>query len=84
MTFETDWEEITYSAERAFIHIIRGLQQLKNYKDLIETASKLYSSAGTFKLGLDERGNMFRLKFSEAKQLLRSAGYPTEDEVDFS
>lgn len=84
MALKDTWEEVTDSAEGAFIHIIRGLQQMGNYTELIAIAAKMYSSAGTFKLGLDNRGKMVRLKFIEAKQLLRSAGHETDDEVDFT
>lgn len=84
MTIQDDWEEVTDSAESAFVYILRGLQEREKYKNLVATAKKLYSSAGTFKLGLESGNKVVRVKFQEAKTILRSAGYQTLDEEDFS
>ncbi|KAF2995175.1 hypothetical protein E8E14_003169 [Neopestalotiopsis sp. 37M] len=84
MTIQNDWEEVTDSAESAFVYILRGLQEREKYKNLVATAKKLYSSAGTFKLGLESGDKVVRVKFGEAKTILRGAGYQTLDEEDFS
>lgn len=85
MAFEHDWQEILYSAESLIVFIIRSLQQKDRYRMLINLAKRLYSSAGDVKLGLDEDGHFPRLKFVEAKGLLRNLlGFDTDDRDDFT
>ncbi|KAK8022450.1 hypothetical protein PG993_013217 [Apiospora rasikravindrae] len=81
MVYENDWHEGMDEGEDMFIAVIRGLQASERYRDWIQMAKKLYSSAGDFKLGLDERGRLPRVNFVEAKQLLREhEGTQTTDD----
>ncbi|KAI1387679.1 aspartate-tRNA ligase [Hypoxylon trugodes] len=71
VAWERDWTEITDLAESFLVFVIRGLQEREKYEDAIRAAKRLHSSAGLFKLGLDEQGKLPRLQYSEAKELLR-------------
>lgn len=85
MAFENDWQEVLHNAESLFIFVLQNLQQRDKYKKLISLAKRLYSSAGDIKLGLDEHGHFPRLKFTEAKSLLRDLlGFDTKDQDDFT
>ncbi|KAF5692370.1 aspartyl-tRNA synthetase [Fusarium denticulatum] len=66
-----DWEEVLHHVESLFIYIIQGLQKREKYTRLPSLAKRLHSTAGQFSLGIDANGHLPRVKFNEAKSLLR-------------
>lgn len=82
---KNDWTEILDLADNLLVSIIQSLQQQEKYTTLTNTAHRLYPGAGTFKLGLDENGKLFRVTFKEAKAILRdSLGLKTDVKDDFT
>ncbi|KAF4341801.1 aspartate-trna ligase [Fusarium beomiforme] len=81
-----NWEEVLEHAESLFTHIIHGLQEREKYKGLLKLAKRLNSSAGEIRLGTDVDGHLPRVRFSEAKALLRNKlGFPdTQDQDDLT
>jgi hypothetical protein len=81
--FKKDWTEIMEFSEKFIISMTHALQKRERYSALTKAAKRIYPRAGDFKLGLDENGHMVRLKFSEAKRILREVlGHQTDDLVD--
>ncbi|PSR84454.1 hypothetical protein BD289DRAFT_368613 [Coniella lustricola] len=82
---KNDWTEILDLADNLLVSIIQSLQQLEKYITLTNTAHRLYPGAGTFQLGLDQNGKLFRVTFKEAKAILRnSLGLKSNDQDDFT
>jgi aspartyl-tRNA synthetase len=80
-----DWTEIMEFSEKFIISMTHALQNCERYSTLTKAARRIYPRAGDFKLGLDDKGRMVRLKFSEAKQILRDVlGRQTDDLVDIT
>ncbi|PVI02292.1 class II aaRS and biotin synthetase [Periconia macrospinosa] len=82
---QNDWTEILELADSLLVSLIRSLQEREKYNALTQFAKRLYPSAGTFKLGLNENGKLIRVKFSEAKAILReSLGCQSNDQDDLT
>lgn len=80
-----DWTEILELADSLLVFIIRSLQEREKYNALTQAARRLYPSAGNFKLGLDANGKLIRVKFNEAKAILRdSLRLQSNDREDFT
>jgi aspartyl-tRNA synthetase len=80
-----DWKEIMEFSEKFIISMTHALQKRERYSTLTKAARRIYPRAGDFKLGLDENGRMVRLKFTEAKRILRDVlGRQTDDLVDIT
>jgi aspartyl-tRNA synthetase len=80
-----DWTEILELADSLLVFLIRSLQEHEKYNVLTQTAQRLYPLAGSFKLGLDDNGKLIRVKFSEAKAILRdSLGLQSNDQDDLT
>lgn len=80
-----DWTELMEFAEKVLIFLIQSLQEREKYKVLARVAQTLYPAVGTLKLGLDGNGRLLRLRFSEAKKILReSLGFPASDQDDLT
>lgn len=72
-------------SEKFIITMTNSLQKRGRYRPLIQAAKRIYPQAGDFKLGLDKNGHMLRLKFSEAKRILRETlGCQTGDLTDLT
>lgn len=79
------WIEILELANDLIISIIRSLQEREKYQTLVQSAKRLYPSAGGFTLGLDDNGSLIRITFSEAKVILRDRlGYISDDQHDLT
>ncbi|KAK4189003.1 hypothetical protein QBC35DRAFT_494952 [Podospora australis] len=81
-----DWNELLDFADILLVHLVRSLQEREKYTRLTRTAKRLYPRADTFKLGLDSNHKLLRVKFNEAKAILRdSLGLQnTNDQEDLS
>jgi aspartyl-tRNA synthetase len=80
-----DWTEVIDLADSLLVFLITSLQDRDKYSAHIQAARRLYPSAGSFKLGLDENGRLLRIKFSEAKAILRdSLGWQCNDQDDLT
>lgn len=80
-----DWTEIMEFSEKFIISMTHELQKCERYSTLTKAVRRIYPQAGDFKLGLDENGRMVRLKFGEAKRILRDVlGRQTDDLVDIT
>jgi aspartyl-tRNA synthetase len=80
-----DWTEILELADSLLVFLIRSLQEREKYNVLTQTAQRLYPLAGSFKLGLDDNSKLIRVKFSEAKAILRdSLGLQSNDQDDLT
>ena len=80
-----DWTEILDLADSLLIFLIRSLKERDKYKALTLAARRLYPLAGSFKLGVDNNGKLIRVRFSEAKAILRgSLGWQSNDQNDFT
>lgn len=80
-----DWTEIVELADSLLVFLIRSLQEREKYSALTQAARRLYPLAGTFKLGLNDNGKLTRIKFSEAKAILRdSLGWQSHDQDDLT
>jgi aspartyl-tRNA synthetase len=71
MVFQEDYHEVMDMMESMLLFVFRGLQERKQCRDLIESVKKYYPAAREFCVGLDEHGNVPRISFMKAKQLLR-------------
>lgn len=81
--FERDWTEIMEFFEKFLIWMTEALRSRSKATTLVSYARRLYPQAGKYKLGLDSNGRMLRLKFSEAKRILREVlGVDTSDDID--
>lgn len=79
------WTEIIDLADGLLVHLVRSLQEHEKYKTLTQQAQQCHPLAGDFKLGLDDHGKLKRVRFSEAKAILRNAlGLEADDNVDFT
>lgn len=82
---QKDWTEVIDIAESLLISLIRSIQGLEKYQRLTLTAQRLYPSAGSFKLGLTDNGKLLRVRFSEAKTILKNdLGLITQNHDDFT
>ncbi|KAL7783567.1 hypothetical protein V8C37DRAFT_42929 [Trichoderma ceciliae] len=68
---KNDWTEILELADGLLVFLVRSLQEHDKYAKLTTAAQRLYPSAGSFKLGLDKNGKLPRVRFDEAKAILR-------------
>ncbi|KAH6603404.1 hypothetical protein Trco_008179 [Trichoderma cornu-damae] len=68
---ENDWTEILELADSLLVFLVRSLQEHDEYTKLTAAAQRLYPAAGSFKLGLDKDGKLPRIRFDEAKAILR-------------
>ncbi|UKZ78315.1 hypothetical protein TrVFT333_006051 [Trichoderma virens FT-333] len=68
---KNDWTEILELADSLLVFIIKSLQEHDRYAKLTAAALRLYPTAGSFKLGLDKNGKLPRIRFDEAKAILR-------------
>ena len=83
MTFQENYHEIMDLMDSMLLFIFKGLQERKQYRDLIETVKKYYPAAKDFRVGLDKNGKIPRITFMQAKQLLREElGFKAEDNQD--
>ncbi|KAL7932143.1 hypothetical protein V8C35DRAFT_329140 [Trichoderma chlorosporum] len=69
---ENDWTEILELADSLLVFLVRSLQDGEKYAKLTAAAQRLYPAAGSFKLGLDKNGKLPRIRFDEAKAILRN------------
>lgn len=82
---QRDWTEVIDIAQSLLVSVIRSIQGLEKYQRLTLTAQRLYPSAGNFKLGLTENGKLLRVRFSEAKAILKNElGLITQDHDDLT
>lgn len=82
---QNDWTEVLDLAEGILIFLTRSLQEREKYMALTQVARRLYPSAGTLRLGLDTDRKCLRIKFSEAKAILReSLGLQSDDKDDLT
>ncbi|KAK0621751.1 aspartate-tRNA ligase [Bombardia bombarda] len=85
MAFRDDYREVMGLIEEMLVFVFRGLQERRQYRQLIEVARGLYPSAGRFRVGLDEQGRVPRVSFLEAKRILREElGVETDDGKNFT
>ncbi|KAL6887119.1 hypothetical protein GGI43DRAFT_417684 [Trichoderma evansii] len=68
---KNDWTEILELADSLLVFLVRSLQEHDKYAKLTAAAKRLYPAAGSFKLGLDKNGKLPRVRFDEAKAILR-------------
>lgn len=68
---KNDWAEILELADSLLVFLIKSLQEHDRYAKLTTAALRLYPTAGSFKLGLDKNGKLPRIRFDEAKAILR-------------
>ncbi|UKZ52508.1 hypothetical protein TrVGV298_006285 [Trichoderma virens] len=68
---KNDWSEILELADSLLVFIIKSLQEHDRYAKLTAAALRLHPTAGSFKLGLDKNGKLPRIRFDEAKAILR-------------
>jgi aspartyl-tRNA synthetase len=68
---KNDWTEILELADGLLVFLIRSLQEHDKYAKLTTAAQRLYPAAGSFKLGLDKNGKLPRVRFDEAKAIIR-------------
>jgi hypothetical protein len=82
---EHDWTEILQFAEKMLISIIHFLRECEKYKVLTEATQRLYPAAGIVRLGLNDQGGLLRIRFSEAKKILRDTlGRHSNDQDDLT
>lgn len=82
---QKDWTEVIDIAESLLISLIGSIQGLEKYQRLTLTAQRLYPSAGSFKLGLTDNGKLLRVRFSEAKTILKNdLGLIIQNHDDFT
>ncbi|KAL4812561.1 hypothetical protein BDW67DRAFT_188537 [Aspergillus spinulosporus] len=85
MVLEKNYYEVMDLMDSMIIFVLKGLQERKKYRDLIETVKNHYPSAKDFRIGLDEHGKIPRISYKEAKRMLRDElGFKTVDTDDFS
>lgn len=68
---KNDWTEILELADSLLVFLLRSLQEDDKYAKLTTAAQRLYPAAGSFKLGLNKNGKLQRVRFDEAKAILR-------------
>lgn len=68
---KNDWTEILELADSLLVFLLQSLQEDDKYAKLTAAAQRLYPAAGSFKLGLDKNGKLPRVRFNEAKAILR-------------
>ncbi|KAL7894103.1 hypothetical protein HDV63DRAFT_389613 [Trichoderma sp. SZMC 28014] len=68
---KNDWTEILELADSLLVFLLRSLQEDDKYAKLTTATQRLYPAAGSFKLGLDKNGKLPRVRFDEAKAILR-------------
>lgn len=68
---KNDWSEILELADSLLVFLLRSLQEDEKYTKLTAAAQRLYPAAGSFKLGLNKNGKLPRVRFDEAKAILR-------------
>ncbi|KAH0496064.1 hypothetical protein TgHK011_003447 [Trichoderma gracile] len=68
---KNDWTEILELADSLLVFLLRSLQEDDKYAKHTAAAQRLYPAAGSFKLGLDRNGKLPRVRFDEAKAILR-------------
>ncbi|EHK48429.1 hypothetical protein TRIATDRAFT_236434 [Trichoderma atroviride IMI 206040] len=68
---KNNWTEILELADSLLVFLLQSLQQDDRYTKLTTAAQRLYPAAGSFKLGLDKNGKLPRVRFDEAKAILR-------------
>ncbi|PTB62253.1 class II aaRS and biotin synthetase [Trichoderma citrinoviride] len=66
-----DWTEILELADSLLVFLLRSLQEDDKSARHTAAAQRLYPAAGSFKLGLDKNGKLPRVRFDEAKAILR-------------
>jgi hypothetical protein len=76
---KNDWTEILELTDSLLVFLLRSLQEDDKYAKLTATAKRLYPTAGSFKLGLDKNGKIPRVRFDEAKAILRNQLSKTAD-----
>ncbi|KAI1325944.1 aspartate-tRNA ligase [Xylariaceae sp. FL0255] len=85
MTFEEEYHEVTKMVEDMLVFVLRGLQERKQFRNLTEIVKKLYPSAREFRIGLNEKGEVPRITFMEAKRVLREElGFDAPDNKNFT
>lgn len=85
MVIEDDYHEVVEMIESMLVFVLRGLQERKQYRHLIEIVQTLYPSAKQFRIGLDEDGKIPRVTFMEARRILREElGFEADDKKDFT
>ncbi|KAL2016554.1 hypothetical protein VTK56DRAFT_3411 [Thermocarpiscus australiensis] len=85
MAFQDDYHEVVELIESMLVFVFRGLQERKQYRQLIEVVQRHYPSVRPFRIGLDEHGKVPRVTFLEAKRILREElGLNTDDDKNFT
>ncbi|KAH1876996.1 hypothetical protein KXX08_008013, partial [Aspergillus fumigatus] len=85
MVLEENYYEVMDLMDSMIVFVLKGLQERKKYRDLIEIVQNHYPTAQDFRIGLDEQGKIPRISFKEAKRMLRDElGFKTEDTDDLS
>jgi aspartyl-tRNA synthetase len=85
MVFQEDYHEVVDMMESMLLFVFKGLQERKQYRNLIETVKKYYPAAREFRVGLDEHGKVPRISFMQAKHLLREElGLNADDNQDLT
>lgn len=80
MVLEESYYEVMDLMDSMIIFVLKGLQERKIYRDLIETVKNHHPSAKDFRIGLDENGRIPRISFKEAKRMLRDElGFKVEN-----
>lgn len=81
---KNDWTEILELADSLLVFLLRSLQEDDKYAKLTAAAQRLYPAAGSFKLGLDKNGKLPRVRFDEAKAILRNHSRVANAEEDLT
>ncbi|OTA00206.1 aspartyl-tRNA synthetase, class Iib [Trichoderma parareesei] len=68
---KNDWTEILELADSLLVFLLRSLQEDDKYAKHTAAAQRLYPAAGSFKIGLNKNGKLPRVRFDEAKAILR-------------
>ncbi|KAH2778176.1 hypothetical protein KXV54_003130, partial [Aspergillus fumigatus] len=85
MVLEENYYEVMDLMDSMIVFVLKGLQERKKYRDLIEIVQNHYPTAQDFRIGLDEQGKIPWISFKEAKRMLRDElGFKTEDTDDLS
>ena len=85
MVFQEDYHEVVDMMESMLLFVFKGLQERKQYRDLIETVKNYYPSARDFHVGLDQNGRIPRISFMQAKNMLREElGFNTDENRDLT
>lgn len=85
MVFQDNYHEVIEMMDSMLVYVFRGLQERKQFRNLVETVKKLFHSAREFRVGLDENGKVPRITFMEAKRILREElRIDTDDNNNFT